>query len=340
LYSYDDATQTGTESYGPQVAYLVSPQGIRYELTGIDGEEQVYVAAWDPQASTALALAQAPGGDPRWALVDLTNGALTDVTPRDVQASQWTTTDLDSLWWPASGMAESAPDGPTLPAPSTAALPAADKEAAIAMAKSLVPSDERCEHVVALESGTLVVVCGTADLDDGSETSTSFAPRHYVFVGGPDNGAIVSVATTREGSLRDDVDTQFPHNALGEGVVADTGVVSVYGCPIGVSYVSADGVAPLRGVEAMKAVEEPGGINIFYHAGHSGTSSYTATTGGCSGEAHPAALVRDDVASGEYAVLIPFPAWWAENPYAAGQPWPGASVLSAYVVPDSKATGE
>lgn len=343
MYVWDDATQRSIETYGPQVAYLISPEGDRYQLTQLPDNVQYYIAAWDPRASVALVVVRnpdVPSSPASWNVLDLTSGELRAVGAADVASASWTSSDMERMWGVGEWDMSNAIDVPNLPAGPANATPSADLDAARATAQSLVADGETCQGALALDNGASVIVCGTEDLNGAGPDSRSFSPRHYAFVDASGEASLVAVSDGQQTDPYAQVETEFPLTAFHGGVLATTSSVSIYACTHGLSYVSPTGVAPLAGVEALKATDDSG-LNVFHAAGTTGASTYSVVTGGCSGNSMPDALVRDNVATGDYSVLIPFPSWWLDalgsgELYAGDQPWPTQSIISAYVVPDWK----
>lgn len=345
VYGWDDATNSQTYSHGPQAVYLISPDGTRYELTSISGDEPVYVVEWDPGARVALALAGGPNVDSglRWVSLYLLTGDTRPISEADVAGSSWTRpSDSDiqgTIGVYASGPPEEIPGFdpllalPEQPAPSVTG----DTEAAIATAQSLVPDGEECTDALSLRT-TVVVACGREYMFDGSSEGGGWFDHYFVYVAdsGRGEGAVVDVR----------IPTEYGNDTLqllsgwfdpSAGFVGDTVIAMAIGegmdpCQEGRYSVTTAGAVPLPGVEALKAEAlkaDKGYANIFYNAGIVDSSVYTVVTGGCSGEAMPWALVRDDIATGASAVLIPFPQTFQET----GSGWVTGSIESAYVVP-------
>jgi hypothetical protein len=340
MYLYDDATQEGHDEYGPQVAYLISPDGDRYQLNRLQDDVQYYIVAWDPQASVALALSEDADMMRRWVTLDLVTGEARDATDTDVAASHWTENDFLAMWGHASFMTpdDVATTLPRLPAGPAGTAPAVDIDSARATAQSLVADGETCEDIVTLESGDVAVACGSEYAYADWDLPGPFFVHSVVFVSdlGRGDGVVVDVSRTYPVQDNEYVDSRTEAvsaiTPFANGVRVDLSEVGFDPCPVGVSYATPSGMTLLAGVEALKS-QYPDGLNVFEDAGTSGSSIYTGVTGGCSSDAAPTALVRDDIKTGEYTVLVPMPTQWPH--YSTGAQTI-ASLRSAYVVPDWK----
>lgn len=342
LYLFDDATQSEDYTYGPQVAYLVSPDGARYELTSVAGEDGVAIVAWDPQASAALAIARGEQAEGHWVVLDLVTGTSRAVEQQDVTRSKWTTADLARQRWPYTATPDAAWEANLHNTPSAASTQPTSSQmsAALAAAQVQVPATDTCKTVLPLPSGGYAVGCGTPLFDDGVAIDDTFAYHYVAFVDANANVIGSPVATTMPETFTDFDIATAPNEltAFDGGVRLSMAEESIVGCPSGVAVATPEGVSLLAGVESLRATDPD--LNVFYDAGQSGTALYTMVTGGCSGDSRPAALMRDEPASRTFTTLIPLPAWWLEATangiYPAELPWPVQSIVSAYVVPDSK----
>lgn len=136
VISYRETWVDGADMRGPQVIYLVSPQGDRYELANISGDT-VAVLAWQAGSTTAPVSVQ-PEGDPPYAgMLNLVTG---DVTRLDGYAPYiWSVAFLDADGSPiytgndaTSAYVRIAPDGTQ----SAYTIPASMGAAELAKAKT------------------------------------------------------------------------------------------------------------------------------------------------------------------------------------------------------------
>jgi hypothetical protein len=338
VYHYDDATRSSNYTYGPQVAYLVSPDGTRYQLTSIGGDEPVYVVEWDSGSRVALSLAGGPTVDSglHWVTLDLVTGDTRPLSDADVAGSGWrrpNQSDIqDVMELFASGPPEDIPGFEALRALAVPnALPTeAHLDAALATAQDLVPAGEVCKDPLPLAT-SVAVACGPLLEEVAGEMVGGWYAHEVIFVSarGSGTGAVVDVRIPNEyGPVWPDPSFwDHPWQRIGDSVVAMAIGEGPYVCPAGRYVIRSSGIDPLPGVEALK--EANSAINIFYDAGVVGSSVYTVVTGGCSGSSMPEALVRDDVANGTYTTLIPLPQAFAQE--AIGDDIVG-SIESAYVV--------
>lgn len=347
VYLYEAANDEGHFEYGPQVAYLISPEGDRYEVSRLADDTQYYIVAWDPQASVAFAVSEDPDMTRRWVTLDLVTGEARDATDADVVAAKWTEDDFLAMWsepswWEPESFSNTPPRLPAGPGGTT---PAVDIDSARTTALSLVADGETCDDIVTLESGDVAVACGSEVEYPGNDQTGPFFDHSVVFVSDLGRGAGVAVDITRTYPAEDNeyVDSWTEAGSaitpFANGVRVELSDVGFSPCPAGVAFATPSGVAPLAGVEALKAGRGAVTVNLFEDAGTSGSSLYTAVFGGCSGDLQPIALVRDDVATGDYSVLVPFPAAAVEWTTGSEILFQSHSLRSAYVVPDWK-TGE
>lgn len=335
--TWDDANLTSADSYGPHVAYLISPEADRYELTVIGGEEPIRVVEWDPGEVVALAVAGEPFSSEgrRWVTLDLTTGSSRPVTAADVDASSWSRPTSEAIVSSGAGyggdtLEEIAGFEPLLALEEQEDVPRpGDLEAARATAQALVPAGEECLEALALDTA-VVVACGSVLKDDGYDVGGGWFAHYFVFVAesGRGQGTVVDVRIPTE--YGNDTVT-LDRSSVRDTVVAIAINEGFDPCWAGRYSVSTSGATPLPGVESIR--QQEGSFNIFYDAGTVDTAAYTLVTGGCSGDSHPSALVRDNVATGDFVVLIPLPSSWVEAPDGV---WTYQSISGAYVVPEAR----
>lgn len=333
LATYREWVVTGHEgddpvnSVGPQVAYLISPTGDRYELTQIPGDEGIEIYAWDPQASTALAFALPSGSDGWWVVLDLVTGTTRPLEETDVAASGWTLADVTRPWvssrlggWPFRD----------LPPEPPAQLTPSEVGSALAAAQATISSTETCQLVMPLASGGMAVGCGQRLIVEHDPEAEAFAYHFIVFlderggvIGAPVGAALPgtsAVATAIEG--------------VGDGVrLSLTEDTECPGCTSNIVFATPDGVVTLAGIEGLRAADPSN--RVFISVGHAGGALYTAMSSRSA--AIVTTLVRDDPSTGTSTVLIP-PSEWCEGNGRTppDYPWCSDTILRVYVVPDSK----
>jgi hypothetical protein len=353
---WNDATQTTIDTFGPQVAYLISPDGVRYQLTPIPGDSSVRVVAWTPLTTTALAIKQpAPLGGPAqntWVVLDLVTGTTRPLTDADVTASAWNKADLASISGTTmqrfggpyyddpidgSGPLDALPPGPT-------AAVQGDLDAARATAQALVPAEEKCDNAMTTE--TMVVVECTVIITETWDQGVGQSPyvtqgtyaRHFVFVSdlGRGSGTVVSAVVAKRGTEDRGVGSASLPLGDGAAVIGDRVVVGAQDesqgpppCDLGEYVASPRGLEALPGVEATRE-----GLHYLAHVGTAGTSTYTVRMAYCGNPSDESlVLVRDNISDGTWTVLIPsLPRPPGSNPEAMFS----ESLLSAYVVPEGR----
>lgn len=300
---------------GPQVVYLVSPDGVRYQLTEVPGDRVVQVVAWQPGWGTARALSspttswREPGWDgaATWVRLDLGSGA---TTPLDVTASP------PRAWFEpgvpyARGFVQ-IDRAMSVNGDESSAWAPSERPAVAAAVAASYPDHTRCGAPVAKDSRWWIIAC-ERDVD-GTDPSQR-APM--VLQVRDDGGAVVVLATPTPA----DGPAPTLDVALVRGVVVVPGSPdwTSTGCPTQMYRLDAGRLTPLPGVAATS---RPSPFRVAL-AGVSGASVYTRTMG-CGDDRQPQTLVRDDLSSGASAELVPFPA------DGAGL---DESVTGAYVAP-------
>lgn len=317
LATYQERGPAGAAgSPGPQVVYLISPQGVRYELTRIPGDATVQVVAWTPGTSTAVALAGPPPGTTTsgtrsgltWVRLDLGTGATTPIEVTAAPPLEWKgpVAPRDGGDIAVSNQMAVNGDGDTI------LIGDADRTFATAVA-ARYPDYTRCGSPVAADSRWSVIACERdlpAPGDPGARAPMILKVRH--------DGDIVVLATPTP------ADGPAPSGpiTLVRGVVVVEGSTrwSTDGCTTGMYRLDKGVFTPLPGVVAS-SFPSPSRFTVV---GSTGSSVYTTVTGGCGAEGLPLTLVRDDLATGEHVELVPYPA------DGAGLV---ASLTGAYVVP-------
>lgn len=335
--TWDEASWSEIPGVGLQAIYLIDPTGNRYELTTADPSVQLSIVSWSPLDAEALAIASTgdEASDQEWVMVDLAKGARRPVTAEDVAESDWT----QDVFSPVSNgdqadrrAIQGADALMNLPAPTNAgpALTTEATEAALATARALAPSDMMCTDTVALET-QVAVICGREPYVDYG--GGLWYPYVVVFVAdaGMGQGTVIDL---RYGDPDDPLTIQVSATSerYGDSLVEASGAGNPYSCWDGMALVSETGTQALPGPQALHDAHESS--NVFIPAGQAGDRLYTTVTGGCSGDAEPAALVVDNTRSGESHVLVPWPASIDTEPGLDGGVYVSKSLLSSYVVPE------
>ena len=280
LISYREAWTSGDrEDRGPQVIYLVSPEGERYELVPVPGDT-VSVLAWEAGASTAAVSVQPDGDPPYFGMLDLVSG---EVTPVDGYAPYiWSHAFLDAGGSPVwtgndatSAYVSIAPDGTQ----EAYAIPASDGAAELAEAEIGKP----CQVVAPFDDTSVLVSCASNE-DDG-EIAQVWAGE----------------ARVERVSWGDDPEQEasWPERA-GDAIVARLG--SDCFNALGQQLDGVTSVVPGSGGEVL-----PAG-NYFTLLGAGEGRLVWIVGSGCSGDASPEVVVNSHLASDDYAVLMPYPA--------------------------------
>jgi len=297
LISYREAWVAGDRGeLGPLVVYLVSPEGDRYELVNVPGET-VSVLAWEAGSATAAVSVQ-PEGDPSYAgVLNLVTG---EVTPVDGYAPYiWSVAFLDSEGSPVwtgndgtSAYVAIAPDGTQ----AEYSIPAAEGAAEIAIDELGLPGVD-CAVAAPYDDESSLVHCVTADWAEGLEVDPADIHFAVVRVWPADARAeLLYGVTGDEGRVSN------PTRA-GDYTVGSTG-----GAPNECSTqysVLANGNA--TAVPGVGSNLHPLG-DILLPLGSVGSVLTWGVTSGCTdGVATPIVVVNSDLASDEYAVLVPYP---------------------------------
>lgn len=313
---------TYADAGGPEVVYLVSPDGDRYQLVEPETNSTVAVVAWQPQDTTALVAVRdtylnAPWS---WARLDLVSGRLSPVT-----------VDAAVPWV-----------GSALPPLADGRVPIED--ASTGQATRAVAADGTVSDITPIEAPAALAAASAAYLGASCAVSGRYDAASVLISCTRSAEAAGNVMWHRDVLLRGwqdgrvevlgdsadtDVLTSWSRPTVVSGKVLVSGIAFtgsdsvIVDCPTGRYVLGARGLTILPGVAAA---DWPS-ASIFRDAGASGTSTYTYVTGGCSSDAQPATLVRDDLETGAHAELFPYPADASPGNY----PW--ESLTGYYVVP-------
>lgn len=281
---------------GPQVIYLVAPDGVRYELVQLSTDALVHVVAWQPQRTSALVWKETSDSEHTtvttdWARLDLVSGVL---TPIEVDAGvPWSSTILPD------GRV-SIGDGKAVDVDGTVTSAAVEAPAALATASAQYP-DDTCEVVTRYDASSVILTC---EKPLGADATVTWTQDPVLLRAWDDGSGRVEVLAEADGAHHDMPGAPWGGAQVVDGSVLVTGGDwSVYGCPTGRYRVDGGRFTMLPGV-AASSYPDP---NIFTPAGASGASVYTVVTAGCSGDMSPETLVRDDLATGEHVELVGYP---------------------------------
>lgn len=323
-----DASGSTLVPAGPQMIYLVSPDGLRYQLTEVQGDVTAAVVAWRPGTTTALVhLVQPSGVDGGWARLDLRSGLSMPVEVLAGTSQLGAVLDDGRAAVMYHGSGETYVTGAIDADGVLGPVAPLDSPGALAAARTSYP-DHDCTVVGRYDPRTAVVSCvrGRDTVMNGWPTSEPKAEdldALLVTVG--DDGRDTPTTLAHLDGLQTD-------QARWDAVHVVAGVVVVdgwygWGPDAGPGrWVHQDGhFTNLPGVAALSAGAQPQFPSV---AGWSGTSTYSRVSPGVQ-ESAPTALVRDDLATGRSTVLVPFP---ASNPdEGPDRLW--QSLTGCYVVP-------
>jgi hypothetical protein len=280
LVSYREAWGDAP-SVGPQVIYLMSPAGDRYELVNVPGDT-VSVLAWEAGSATAVVSVQPDGDPPYAASMDLVTGAVTEtggyapyiwsIAFLDADgAPVWTGNDATSAY------VAIAADGTQ----SAYAIPAELGAAEFAKAQL---GYESCGVAAPFDDDTAIVQCRDAE-GGGAVVRSSESTGTVVDESGA--SGLSAVGPTR----------------AGDNVIAETMEASSQ-CPSAYSIVQDGKVTPLAG---MSDGLHPDPTVFMPFGAHLNTFTWGETSG-CTGDQTPIVVVSSDLGGGDYAVLMPYPA--------------------------------
>jgi hypothetical protein len=297
LVSYREAWGDAP-TVGPQVIYLVSPAGERYELVNVPGDT-VSVLAWEAGSATAPVSVQPYGDAPYLGMLDLVTG---EVTSMDGYAPY--------LWSIAFLDADGAPIWHGNDATSAWVSMSADgQQSEYAWPEVTVSAPEVAYNAFDFEGRD----CGNnAPFDDESSIVTCWDNRYTVGDSGID-AADAHRVVARVWPLDGRVETlhestyaepgaQQPSRA-GDFVVASTGATGLDGCPSSYSILAGGEAAPVPGWDPALHPNP----TIFTPFGTAGNVLTWGVTSGCSGDVSPVVVVMSDLAGGTSAVLVPYP---------------------------------
>jgi len=306
-------------AYGPQVIYLVSPAGDRYQLTEVEDNATVFVEQWTPGDTTALVLKVSDEFDApnEWATLELTTGVLS-ASPVTV------TTDVMALGVMSDGTqvwsADYALSGPawSLTVDGAAPVDVTRWRAAVTVAEAAYNRPEEpdlCQFSSTWDAESDLVECYPPSEGRSGPAATTFY-RVYT------DGRSEDVTPAQDGDLwasgGDNVVT-------GGHLVVSVKPVDAETCDVGLAVVEDGTMTHLPGLDARQRLDDEGAVWLI---GAAGQSVYSAVSPGCGGDGSPRNLVRNDVVSGEQVELIPVPA----GPMPSGvELW--GTLTNAYVVP-------
>lgn len=279
LVSYRERWGEGSrEGSGPQVVYLASPTGELFEVTRVDGDT-VGVMAWQTGATTAAVSVQPEGEAPYMGVLDLLTGEVTrkgDYAPF-IWSFAFLAADGTPVWRGSDGTdtyMTIAPDGTAL----GYVMPAYKGAAEIAARETGL---EDCDPAAAFDDESVLVQCRDAE---GA-------------------AAVVRVWTQAgRAELLTDFDARQP-TRVADAVVAATGSVGLEDCPTHYTVIS--GQEP-EGVPGWDDFAHPL-PEVFPPFGAAGSLFIYGATSGCTGDLTPLVVFASDFATGEGAVLVPFP---------------------------------
>jgi hypothetical protein len=281
---------------GPQVIYLVSPAGERYELSSVPGDT-LSVLAWDVGSTTAAVSVQPEAEPPYEGLLNLVTGA---VTRMDGYApSMYSLAFLDDDGAPVWMGDDSTYSGVKVDAnanESQFAFTSGAKAAEIAVNHLNFPGID-CGEVAPYDAESTIVSCW-----DNRFTT-----------GGPIEAADARLALVRAWPADDRVEVLYESTyatpraskatRAGDFVLASTGGTGLDGCATDYSIIAGGKATPVPGWDATLHPS----ADSFLAFGATGNSLVWGATTGCEGDATPVAVVRSDLDSGTYAVLMPLP---------------------------------
>ncbi|WP_062318170.1 hypothetical protein [Demequina maris] len=296
LVTYQERWYDGEDwPTGPQVVYLISPHGERYQLIELPGDVTYEVYGWEPGATTATAVRTSGEGlEPEafstFGTLDLVTGAYSDGTEAIPEGTGWwSRLTLDEAGAPVFRAGSLGLDSPsmyfTVDGGSTAAWqPAADLPDALSQVQN---DGDWCLLRTSFPDGSRAFDCA-----DGDHTSLLQLEA--------DGGTTV----LHSGSYSESLGATGAATVVGDHLVVEAGQAGYDWCPTGLYEL--DG-GTLKEVPGTGDEVHPG-PSIWRFAGASGTVLYTEVTAGCGGDSSPRVLVAADLDTGEWTELVPFPA--------------------------------
>jgi hypothetical protein len=284
LVSYREAwTKDGVDDMGPQVIYLVSPTGDRYELVNVPGDT-VSVLAWAAGSTLVPVSVTLPSGEQNYMMLDLVTGGTYQAG--GYAPYLWSLAFLDAdgnpVWRGNDATAayvSIAPDG----LQSDYQIPAALGAAELAE-QEFGPST--CTVDAPFDAESSLVRCGGNDYPD-------LGPKYVARV----STSAGSVDLLYQTDGQNGVGTPF---RVATQVVAPIGGVD---CVPTLATLVDGGYAPIPGATDQLHPYE----SIAQAYGATGPALVWGTTSGCSGDVSPIVVVQSNLSTGEYAVLMPYP---------------------------------
>lgn len=286
LISYREAwvDSGGADVRGPQVVYLVSPQGDRYELTTVDGDT-VSVLAWEVGATTAAVSVQ-PEGDPPFAgMLNLVTGEVTSI--EGYAPYVWSVAFLDSDGVPVwrgndatSAYMRIAPDG----IQKDYKIPAED--GAAELAKATIGATG-CGVSAPFSEREVLVTC----------SFSATAPTQAVARVSAQDGTVVELFVAPEGEVVGAV------SRAGDVAVAPTGDWDEFTCPNVYALLQGGDAVSVPGADANLHPDP----TVFTPFGTHLNRLTWGMTSACERDPKPMVVVTSDLGSDAYAVLVPYP---------------------------------
>jgi hypothetical protein len=284
LVSYrEEWSRDGVDDKGPQVIYLVSPQGDRYELVNVPGDT-VSVLAWEPGSTLVPVSVTMPSGEQNYMALDLVTGGTYQAG--GYAPHIWSLAFLDAdgnpVWRGNDATAayiSIAPDG----VQSDYQIPASLGAAELAE-QEFGPTT--CTVEAPFDAESSLVRCAGSDFPD-------LGPKYIARVSTSRGSVDLLYQTDGENG----VGTPF---RVASQVVAPVGGVD---CVPTLATLVDGGYSPIPG--AAEQLHPYGSIAQAY--GAAGSALIWGTTNGCSGEISPIVVVNSNLETDDFSVLIPYP---------------------------------
>ena len=298
LVSYREAwTKDGVDDRGPQVIYLVSPQGDRYELVNVPGDT-VSVLAWAPGSTLVPAAVTLPSGEQNYMMLDLVTGGtyqaggyapyLWSLAFLDAEgAPVWSGN--DATW----GYVSIAPDGTQ----SEWTDPVTGNAAEVAVNKLAFPGID-CAVAAPYDDQSSIVECWDNRYTVGGTNVDAADAQQVIARVWPEEDRVeVLLATTYAAG------SASSPTRVGDQVVAATGAVGLDGCANEFTVISRNALDAVPGWDASLHPD----ASHFLAFGAVGNVLTWGATSGCSAETSPIAVVGSDLERGRGTVLVPYP---------------------------------
>ena len=300
VISYREAwTKDDVDDRGPQVVYLVSPEGQRYELVNVPGDT-VAVLAWEAGATSVPVSVQPDGDPPHAGMLNLVTG---EVTATEGYAPYlWSLAFLDSDGGPiytgneaTSAYVRIASDGTQ----SEYSFPDVGNSGELAYNKLSFPGID-CGVPAPYDSQSELVLCWDNRYSVGDDAGIAAKDAHFVIARSWPSEQRLEVlfdSTYAAGTA------QMP-TRVGDFVVAGSGAIGRDGCPNQFSILADGEASPVPG---WSTDLHPSGSD-FLEFGATGNTVVWGVTSGCSSPISPVVVVSSDLAESTGAVLMPYPA--------------------------------